>query len=54
MVKQLVAAILNDLKSGGVNINADKASGKFAGYNYKAIYDSGSIPIIKMRGDSQK
>lgn len=34
------------------HVVADK--GYDAGYNYKAIYDSGSIPIIKMKGDSQK
>jgi hypothetical protein len=34
------------------HVVADK--GYDAGYNYKAIYDSGSIPIIKMRGDSKK
>jgi len=34
------------------HVAADK--GYDAGYNYKAIYDSGAIPIIKMRGDSKK
>ncbi|MCL0091807.1 transposase [Dehalococcoidales bacterium] len=34
------------------HVVADK--GYDAGYNYKAVYDFGSIPIIKMKGDGQK
>lgn len=34
------------------HVTAD--SGYDAGYNYKAVYDFGSIPIIKMKGSGQK